>query len=108
MNHYRAPVREMKFALFDVLQAEALYRQLGFDNAQRDVMDAVLEDAAKFAENVLAPWNQVGDSEGCAFDPATGEVRTPTGFRDAYAQFVDGGWNGLTAPEAYGGQALPE
>ncbi len=108
MNSYRAPVREMKFALFDVLEAESLYRRLGFEAAQRDVMDAVLEEAAKFTENVLAPLNQSGDAEGCRFDPASGDVQTPTGFRDAYRQFVDGGWNGLTAPEAYGGQALPE
>ena len=108
MNRYTAPVRDMKFALYDVIQAEALYSKLGIANAQRDVMDAVLEEAARFTETVLAPLNAVGDEHGCHFDPATGDVRTPPGFKAAYEQFVDGGWSGLTAPEAMGGQDLPE
>jgi len=108
MNTYKAPLRDMSFALFDVIQAESLYARLGIDAAQRDVMDAALEEAAKFNENVLAPLNAVGDREGCHFDPATGAVRTPTGFKAAYAQFVDGGWSGITAPEAQGGMGLPD
>jgi alkylation response protein AidB-like acyl-CoA dehydrogenase len=108
MNSYKAPLADIRFALFDLIGAEALYARLGFDTAQRDVLDAVLEEAAKFTENVLAPLNQVGDREGCTHDRQTGEVRTPTGFRDAYRQFIDGGWNGLTSPEDYGGQGLPE
>jgi len=108
MNTYKAPVRDMSFALFDVLEANALYQRLGIDAAQRDVLDAVLEEAAKFNETVLAPLMAVGDREGCTLDPATGAVTTPTGFKEAYAQFVDGGWAGITAPEALGGMGLPE
>ncbi|MBS0212123.1 MAG: acyl-CoA dehydrogenase C-terminal domain-containing protein [Proteobacteria bacterium] len=108
MNAYRAPLRDIRFALYDVLGAEALYARLGFASAQRDLMDAVLDEAAKFTQGVLAPLNAVGDRHGCAHDKDTGAVTTPPGFREAYAQFVEGGWNGLVAPEAYGGQGLPE
>ena len=108
MNSYHAPLHDIRFALFDVLGAQALYARLGFASAQRELLDAVLEEAAKFTQNVLAPLNAVGDREGCRHDPATGKVTSPSGFRQAYAQFVDGGWSGLVAPEAFGGQGLPE
>ncbi len=108
MNSYTAPLRDINFALYNVLDCEPLFQRLGFETAQRDVLDAVLEEAAKFTQNVLAPINQSGDAEGCSHDKASGAVRAPAGFREAYAQFVEGGWNGLTAPEAFGGQALPE
>ena len=107
MNRYAAPMRDMKFALFDVLEGEKLFAQLGIHNAQRDIMDAVLEEAAKFAEQILAPTNATGDQIGCVFDKASGDVTTPPGFREAYAKFVEGGWSGLTAPESLGGQELP-
>jgi alkylation response protein AidB-like acyl-CoA dehydrogenase len=108
MNTYTPPLRDMQFALFDVLQAEGLYQRLGVEAAQRDVLDAVLEEAAKFTAQVLAPLNAAGDEHGCGFDKATGAVTSPPGFKQAYAQFVEGGWSGLTAPEAMGGQGLPE
>ncbi len=108
MNNYTAPLRDLRFALFDVIGAEALYKQLGIENAERELMDAVLDEAAKFTQAVLAPLNSVGDEHGCVFDKTTGAVTTPPGFKEAYAQFVDGGWTGLTAPEAMGGQHLPE
>ena len=108
MIAYVAPLRDMKFALFDVIEAQKLYARLGADTADRELMDAVLEEAAKFAQNVLSPLNPVGDEQGCTFDQATGNVATPPGFKQAYATFVDGGWSGLTAPEALGGQDLPE
>ncbi|WP_147653752.1 acyl-CoA dehydrogenase C-terminal domain-containing protein [Vulcaniibacterium gelatinicum] len=107
MSTYAAPLEEIRFALHDVLGAEALFARLGHAEASRDLMDAVLEEAARFAVAVLAPLNRIGDETGCRFDPATGEVRTPPGFREAYAQFVAGGWSGLTAPPEYGGQGLP-
>ena len=72
------------------------------------MLDAILDEAAKFTEQVLAPINASGDEEGCHFDKASASVRTPQGFKQAYAQYVSGGWNGLTAPEIYGGQHLPE
>lgn len=108
MNHYAAPLHDIRFALFDVLGAESLYARLGLDTAQRDVLDAVLDEAAKFAETVLAPLYQSGDAEGCHFDADTGTVSTPRGFRRAYEQYVDAGWAGITAPEAWGGQGLPD
>lgn len=108
MNNYIAPQRDMKFALFDVLESEKLFAKLGIANAERDTMDAVLEEAAKFTQTVLTPLNAVGDEHGCMHDKNTGAVTTPPGFKEAYAQFVDGGWSGLTAPEAMGGQDLPE
>ncbi|MBD8527381.1 acyl-CoA dehydrogenase C-terminal domain-containing protein [Pseudomarimonas arenosa] len=108
MNKYQAPVKEMSFALFDVVQADKVFAELGADSASRDIIEAVLEESAKFTQSVLAPIYQSGDSEGCRLDVASGSVSTPTGFKEAYQQFVEGGWTGLTAPEAYGGQHLPE
>ncbi len=108
MSSYKAPLDDIRFALFDVLDAEAQFQRLGFGDATRDVLDAVLDEAARFTETVLAPLNPVGDREGCALDQATGRVTTPAGFRQAYAQFVDGGWPGLTSPAQFGGQGLPQ
>ncbi|HJU40821.1 MAG TPA: acyl-CoA dehydrogenase family protein, partial [Tahibacter sp.] len=107
MSKYAAPLTDMRFALYDVLGADALFARLpGSGDATRDVVDAVLDEAARFAETVLAPLNQAGDAEGCRFD--NGVVTTPKGFKEAYAQFVDGGWAALNAPEQYGGQHMPE
>jgi alkylation response protein AidB-like acyl-CoA dehydrogenase len=108
MNSYKAPVKDILFTLYDVLGAEALYARLGIEQATRDVVEAVLEEGARFNETVLAPLNLSADEEGCHHDKATGLVTTPKGFKEAYAQFVDGGWSGLTAPEQFGGQHLPE
>ena len=108
MNRYKAPVRDMKFALYDVIGADKLYAKLGIEHATRDLLDAVMDEAARFNETVLAPLNAVGDEHGCQFDKATGAVTTPPGYKEAYAQFVDGGWSALTAPEKFGGQELPE
>jgi alkylation response protein AidB-like acyl-CoA dehydrogenase len=108
MNSYKAPVKDMLFALYDVLGVDALYTRLGAEAATRDVVEAVLEEGARFTESVLAPLNLSADAEGCSLDKATGLVTTPKGFKEAYAQFVEGGWSGLTAPEQFGGQHLPE
>ena len=107
MSSYKAPLADIRFALYDVLGAEALFSQLGYTDATRDVLDAVLDEAGRFTETVLAPLNSVGDEIGCNFDKATGEVTTPPGFRQAYTQFVEGGWTGLTAAPEFGGQGLP-
>ena len=107
MNRYTAPLADLRFALHDVLGAAALYARLpGCEAATRDVIDAVLEEGAKFAEQVLAPLNQSGDEEGCRFE--SGVVRTPNGFQDAYRLFRDGGWTALACDPAYGGQGLPQ
>ncbi|MEO5558279.1 MAG: acyl-CoA dehydrogenase family protein, partial [Dokdonella sp.] len=109
MSRYAAPLADLRFALFDVLDVESTYRRLpGCENATRDLIDAVLDEAARFTGQVLAPLNQSGDVEGCVFDAATHSVRTPTGFKEAFAQYVEGGWIGLTAREEFGGQGLPE
>ena len=107
MTAYAAPLGDMRFVLGDLLQAGDLFRRLGFDDATPDVVDAVLEEGARFAETVLAPLNRVGDQAGCSYDPGTDEVATPAGFAGAYARYVEAGWPGLVAPVAHGGQGLP-
>jgi alkylation response protein AidB-like acyl-CoA dehydrogenase len=108
MSKYTAPLADMRFALFDVLDSEKLIATFpGGDAMQRDLLDAVLDEAAKFNEQVLAPLNQSGDAEGCSFDKATASVTTPKGFREAYQQFIAGGWAGVNAPEEFGGQNVP-
>ena len=107
MSSYTAPLSDLRFALHDVLKVEPLFARLGFTDATADVVDAVLEEAGRFSASVLAPLNSVGDEIGCVLDQATGEVTTPPGFKQAYDQFVDGGWTGLTASPELGGQGLP-
>jgi alkylation response protein AidB-like acyl-CoA dehydrogenase len=109
MSKYSAPLADMRFVLFDLLKVEAQYARLpGGEAATRDTVDAILDEAAKFAENVLAPLNASGDEEGCHLDKNTASVTTPKGFREAYAKYVEGGWSSLNAPEQYGGQHLPD
>ncbi len=72
-----------------------------------DTINAVLEEGGKFAAEVLLPINHSGDREGCTLDPATHEVRTPKGFKQAYARYVEGGWPALSTDPAFGGQGLP-
>ncbi|HET6907580.1 MAG TPA: acyl-CoA dehydrogenase C-terminal domain-containing protein [Rhodanobacteraceae bacterium] len=108
-THYTAPLADVRFALYDLLDVEKLFAKLpGCEALNRELVDAVLEEAARFSQSVLAPLNQTGDQQGCIFDKANASVRTPEGFKRAYEQFVEGGWAGLTAPEASGGQGLPE
>jgi len=108
MSTYRAPLHDMRFVLFDVLGVEALFARLGFTDATRDIIDAVLEEGARFTETVLAPLNRIGDEAGCTYDAGSGAVTTPPGFKEAYAQYVDGGWAGLVSPADFGGQGLPQ
>ena len=107
MSSYQAPLTDIRFALHDVLGVESLFQRLGMAEATRDIVDAVLEEGARFNEQVLAPLNPIGDQVGCSYDKATGAVATPPGFREAYQRYVEGGWPGLTAPEPFGGQGLP-
>lgn len=102
---YRAPVDELRFTLEEVAAVEGLKATGAFPDFSADLTAAILEEAAKLAENVLAPLNRVGDAEHCKLE---GEVvTTPTGFKDAYAQFVEGGWQGLQFPAELGGMGLP-
>lgn len=107
MSEYKPPLQDMRFALRDVLGFDEHYASLpGAEDATPDVVDAILEEGAKFAHEVLSPLNAVGDEQGCTWKD--GEVSTPEGFREAYQQYVDGGWPSMTQSEALGGQGLPE
>ncbi len=106
MPAYKAPLRDIRFLMNEVFDYPAHYQTLASgQNADKDTVDMILEGAADYCENVLSPINQSGDEEGCTFN--NGEVTTPKGFKEAYDQFVMGGWQGLSYPEEFGGQGLP-
>ncbi|MBL4595041.1 MAG: acyl-CoA dehydrogenase C-terminal domain-containing protein [Robiginitomaculum sp.] len=106
MPVYSPPVRDMKFLLNEVLEISQYSALPRFEEAPQDLADAILEEAAKFAEGVLQPLNMVGDTHGCTRN-ADGSVTTPPGFKQAFDQFVENGWPLLTAETEYGGQNLP-
>ena len=106
MPTYRAPLRDMRFVLHELLGAGRLAALPGYGEATPDLIDAVLEEAARLCENVLHPINRSGDEQGCAFE--NGVVRTPAGFREAYRRFVEGGWTSLACDPAFGGQDQQE
>ncbi|MFO1115232.1 MAG: acyl-CoA dehydrogenase C-terminal domain-containing protein [Beijerinckiaceae bacterium] len=106
MPIYRAPVEDVLFLLDDVLHYERYGNLPGFADASRDVVEAVLNEGAKIAEQVLQPLNLVGDREGCK-RAADGSVTTPKGFKEAFKAYGEGGWISLPMPAEYGGQALP-
>jgi len=107
MPTYVAPLQDMRFALREVLDFDKHYAALpSADDATPEVVDAILDEGAKFAQAVLSPLNAVGDQQGCRWD--AGEVHTPEGFREAYQQFVDGGWPSIAQSADAGGQGLPE
>ena len=105
MSTYQAPLKDMKFVLNELAGLEAIAKLPGYEEASPDTVDAILEEAAKFASRVLDPINYSGDQEGSKW--AAGEVRTPKGFREAYKQFCEGGWNALPFEAEWGGQSLP-
>jgi alkylation response protein AidB-like acyl-CoA dehydrogenase len=105
MQYFKAPQKEALFVMNELLGFEKHYVDMGFTDATPDMVEAIFSEAAKFAENVLAPINANGDAEGCKWED--GNVTTPAGFKEAYQQYVDGGWTGMTHPEELGGQNLP-
>ena len=106
MQTYRAPRRDMRFVLHELLDVGQLAALPGYEDATPDVIDAVLDEGARLCENVLLPLNRPGDEEGCTYE--NGVVRTPKGFKEAYRTFAEGGWTSLACDPAYGGQGLPK
>jgi len=108
MAQYTPPLRDMQFLMSEVLNVvEELKMLPAHADIDLDTINAVLEEGGKFASQVVFPLNQSGDEEGCTLDKSTHEVTAPKGFKEAYAQYVEGGWPALSCDPAYGGQGLP-
>ncbi len=108
MPTYTPPLRDMRFVMHELLQAtDELKRLPAHADIDIDTINAVLEEAGKFAAEVVAPLNQSGDEEGCTLDTASHAVRAPRGFKEAYAKYVEGGWAALSSDPKFGGQGLP-
>lgn len=106
MQNYKAPIDDINFLLNGVFDYESLAEELqNSDDYPADLVEAIINEAGKFAEGVLSPINQSGDIEGCV--AKDGKVTTPKGFKDAYEAFVASGWNSVSLPKEYGGQGLP-
>jgi len=106
MPEYKAPLRDISSVMNELLESEALFATLpGYEEATQDLLDAIVGEGAKFAENVLSPLNQSGDEEGCKW--SEDGVKTPDGFPQAYQQYVANGWPALSAETEYGGQGMP-
>ncbi|MED5388723.1 MAG: acyl-CoA dehydrogenase C-terminal domain-containing protein [Pseudomonadota bacterium] len=106
MPTYKAPVRDMRFLMNEVFDFESHYKTIPEgEEATPDMVEAIIGEMAKLCENTLAPLYQSGDEEGCKFED--GVVTTPKGFKEAYDEFVAGGWQGLSHPVEFGGQGLP-
>jgi alkylation response protein AidB-like acyl-CoA dehydrogenase len=105
MPTYKAPVKDYKFLMHDVFDISQYKALKPFEEASPDLVDAVLEEAAKLTENVFQPINQSGGEEGCTL--TNGLVATPKGFKEAYEQYVEGGWQSINGDPEYGGQGLP-
>lgn len=105
MPTYKAPLRDYQFLLREVFDTAALAKLPGYEEATPEMVDSILEEAAKLCEEVFFPLNQSGDAEGCTF--SNGNVKTPKGFKEAYDTFVQGGWMGISCSKEWGGQGLP-
>ncbi len=108
MPQYNPPLRDMQFVLHELLHvADELKMLPAHAEVDEDTINAVLEEGGKFAAEVIAPLNLSGDAEGCVLDKTTHEVKAPKGFKEAYAQYVEGGWPALSCDPEFGGQGLP-
>jgi alkylation response protein AidB-like acyl-CoA dehydrogenase len=108
MPSYHPPLRDMQFVLHEVLDVVGTLKTLPpHADIDADTINAVIEEGGKFASEVLAPLNRIGDEQGCTLDKETHEVKTPAGFKEAYAQYVEGGWPALSCDPDFGGQGLP-
>ena len=105
MADYKAPVEEMSFVLNDLFNTQALTQIPEFSEATSDLIDAIVEEAGKFASEVIAPLNRIGDIQHSK--AINGEVKTPDGFKQAYKLFQESGWTSLAQDPNYGGQGLP-
>ncbi len=105
MQIYKAPIRDMRFVIGEMNDASE-FAALGFEDVNDELIETILEEAAKVCEEVLLPLNATGDKEGCHYE--NGVVRTPKGFKEAYQTFREGGWTSLYAAPEFGGQNLPE
>lgn len=105
MASYTAPLRDMRFVYNELFSAEEITSLPGCEEATPDLVDAVLEEAAKLCQNELFPLNGIGDEQGCTW--VDGDVTTPTGFKEAYEKYTQGGWNGLACAPEHGGQGMP-
>ena len=95
----------MRFVYNELFESSDITALPGYEDATPDLVDAVLEEAAKICQNELFPLNRTGDEEGCKWN--NGKVTTPAGFKEAYGKYVEGGWNGLACSPEYGGQGMP-
>ncbi|KIF81960.1 acyl-CoA dehydrogenase C-terminal domain-containing protein [Noviherbaspirillum autotrophicum] len=108
MGQYVAPLRDMQFVLHELLKVEDEFKQLPkHAEIDKDIINQVLEEGGKFTSQVLFPLNHSGDREGCQLDKETHVVKTPTGFKEAYQQYVEAGWPALSCDPEFGGQGLP-
>ena len=108
MPVYNPPLRDMQFVMHEVLNVGSVLQTLpAHAETDADTINAVLEEGGKFAAEIVFPLNISGDAEGCQLDKATHEVKTPAGFKEAYAQYLAGGWAALSCDPEYGGQGLP-
>ena len=108
MPDYNAPLRDLRFVLHEVFDAPSLWARLPAlrETVDADTADAILEEAAKVTGSLIAPLNRSGDEEGAQWEG--GAVRTPAGFKQAYATYIEGGWVGLSGNPAYGGMGMPK
>ena len=106
MSSYTAPLKDMQFVLTELAGLDKVAALPGYEEATADVVEAILDESAKFTGGVLAPLNWSGDQEGAQW--ADKAVTVPRGFKEAYRQFVDNGWNALSCNPDHGGQGLPK